>query len=66
MVVLCPADPALRAAGHPGRVHQAGEGLPAWYHLHRCAEAPPHPTVLRRQVGEGRFSEMSRRRELMG
>lgn len=53
--IYVPADPALRAAGHPRRLHQTGEGLPARDHLHRGAEAAPHPAVLRRQVGEGGF-----------
>ena len=42
------------AACHPRGLHQAGGGLPARHHLHRCAEAPPHTPLLLRPQGPDR------------
>lgn len=50
---LLPAGPPPRAPGHPGGVHQAGEGLPAGHHLHRGAEETPHAAVLHGQERAG-------------
>lgn len=55
---LVSPDPSLRAPGDPRRLHQTGEGLPAWHHLHRRPEKASHPALLRRQEREGERCEV--------